>query len=536
MREEAERLELERLEAEEEAAREEAVRRERLEADAQAAREEAERLERERLAAEAQALRKEAKRLEWEKLAAQEDKLAREEAERLQRERMAAEAEMAKEKAKRLDQERLVAEAQASREEAERMELERLAAEAEASKSIALEKERVAAEEAMVVERSEKEMLACERAKRAELDRLELERIERERILADDKVVEAAQSDKSGQHESPTNPTTQNDQTEAVHDGWGNDDMGGLYNDDELDDMYGDDDSDDDSGDEPVEASSNHESNKAEESIVEENANENYGENDQISHEIYVPIDEEPSMSENKPEQKGTDEESHSVEPAAAEIGFFDAAAAATSMFQTSKLFEASKTASMFSWGYNVSNKTPAEMVAPVAETALNTITESKSDYPLVSNGQVREGAEAVTTPQVKKADDQNSSGTHSLNQQNVPQHMLDKFMHQLERITESHQVEMDELQRMHAAEIDQLRSELLNEREMKKKASARDDVASQDKFLKQMRDLEKKFAGTIKDQESELRNLKQRNGEMESKVNTLNRDVSKLTEIVDER
>jgi cell division protein FtsB len=50
------------------------------------------------------------------------------------------------------------------------------------------------------------------------------------------------------------------------------------------------------------------------------------------------------------------------------------------------------------------------------------------------------------------------------------------------------------------------------------------------------MRDLEKKFAGTIKDQESELRNLKQRNGEMESKVNTLNRDVSKLTEIVDER
>ena len=300
--------------------------------------------------------------------------------------------------------------------------------------------------------------------------------------------------------------------------------------------MYGDDDSDDDSGDEPVDDRSNHDSIKVEESIVEESANENNGESDQISHEITGPIDEELSVSENKTEQNSADEGSHSVEPVSAEIGFFDAAAAATSMFQTSKLFEASKTASMFSWGYNVSNETPTEMVAPVAETALNTIIENKSDCPMVSNRQVREGHETVTTPQLKKADDQNSSGTPLLNQQNVPQHMLDKFMHQLERITESHQVEMDELQRMHAAEIDQLRSELLNEREMKKKASARDDVASQDKFLKQMRDLEKKFAGTIKDQESELRNLKQRNGEMESKLNTLNRDVSKLTKIVDER
>ena len=72
----------------------------------------------------------------------------------------------------------------------------------------------------------------------------------------------------------------------------------------------------------------------------------------------------------------------------------------------------------MFSWGYNVSNETPAEMIVPVSETALNTITEIKSDNPTELSGQVREGVETVTTLQVKKADDQNSSGTPSLNEQ----------------------------------------------------------------------------------------------------------------------
>ena len=113
---------------------------------------------------------------------------------------------------------------------------------------------------------------------------------------------------------------------------------------------------------------------------------------------------------------------------------------------------------------------------------------------------------------------------------------MLDRFMHQLERVTENHQLELDELQRTHILEMEQLKTELQNERDTKKKSSAKDDVAAQDKFLKQMRDLEKKFAGTIKDQESELRDVKQRNGEMESKINSLNRDVSKLTKTIADR
>jgi hypothetical protein len=547
---EAERIERERLDAEAESVRVEAERvdRERLAAEMEATREEAERLERERLAAEMEAVKMEAERLELERLAA-EAELAREEAECLERERLAAEAEVARGEAERLERERLAAKAEAAREEAEFLEEERLAAEAEAAKSIALEEERLAVEEAMKVERLEQEILASDRAKQAELDRLESDRVEREIFLAEeaeaqrleqemfkagqsvglvqDEFVEAAQRDELGQWESH-----QNDHTEAVRDGGGNDDIDGLYNNDEFDDMYGDDDSDD----EPDEDYSNHVSIEVKESNAEESNIENNVENDQNSHENTVSVDEKPAMSENKPEQSHTDEGSHSLEPALAEASFFDAAAAATSMFQTSKLFEVSKSASMFSWGYNVSNETPAEMIVPVSETALNTITEIKSDNPTELNGQVREGVETVTTPQVKKADDQNSSGTPSLNEQHVPQHMLDKFMHQLERITESHQLELDELQRTHTVEIDRLTSELLHERENKKKSSARDDVASQDKFLKQMRDLEKKFAGTIKEQESELRNVKQRNGEMESKLNTLNRDVSKLTKIVDER
>jgi hypothetical protein len=280
---------------------------------------------------------------------------------------------------------------------------------------------------------------------------------------------------------------------------------------DDLDDMYDDDDSDDESdvdrGD----------------SMIEIKTVKNDTEIDQNCHDLLAPIDQKASTPVT--EQNDID---GSAGPPIVEASFFDAAAAATSMFQSSNIFDVSKSASMFgSWGSSNTSDT-AEIVTPVVEATKDTVAESTTGL----NCNAGEMIEDISTQQQQ----QQVVKTELDELHNVPQHMLDRFMHQLERVTENHQLELDELQRTHTLEIEQLKTELQNERDTKKKSSAKDDVAAQDKFLKQMRDLEKKFAGTIKDQESELRDVKQRNGEMESKINSLNRDVSKLTKTITDR
>ena len=303
----------------------------------------------------------------------------------------------------------------------------------------------------------------------------------------------------------------QNDQTHAVSEGGENDDLVGI-NCDDLDDMYDDDDSDDepdaDRGDIMIEIKT----------VTNDNT-----EIDQNCHDLHAPLDQK---LVNNPEQK--DIGGSVVEPPIVESSFFDAAAAATSMFQSSNIFDVSKSSSMFSsWGgSNISDT--VEIVTPVGEKSIDSITESTTGL----NCNTGEVIEDISTQQQQQL----VMKTELDELQNVPQHMLDRFMHQLERVTENHQLELDELQRTHILEMEQLKTELQNERDTKKKSSAKDDVAAQDKFLKQMRDLEKKFAGTIKDQESELRDVKQRNGEMESKINSLNRDVSKLTKTIADR
>jgi len=117
-----------------------------------------------------------------------------------------------------------------------------------------------------------------------------------------------------------------------------------------------------------------------------------------------------------------------------------------------------------------------------------------------------------------------------------VPQAFLDNFMKQLERMNESHQLEMSELQRNHNIEVERLQNELSAEREFKNKAKARAEVASQDKYLGQMRELEKKFNASLKMKEDELEEVMKRNEGMTLKMDSMKREVEGLAKIVDER
>ncbi len=240
---------------------------------------------------------------------------------------------------------------------------------------------------------------------------------------------------------------------------------------------------------------------------------------------------------------------------------FFGAAAAdlASSMFenQATNLFtEASKTASMFSWG-----KSSAQdyVAAPPTSETTNVEAETK-DKPIAENDlfddddldamydddDESDDSEAHDETENQEVDTaQNDDNGENLDTKvkeesstplNSSQHTVENFVKQLERMSESHQLEMNEMQRTHQLEIDALRQELSLERDKKEKDKARKEVASQDKFLSQMRELEKKFNNDLKEKDDELQTVMERNEGMRLKMDSMKHEVDGLIKLVDER
>ncbi len=531
---EIERIAQERLVAEEEQFRVDAelTEQERLAAEEEQARVEIERKAQERLAAEEEQARVEAERIAQERRAA-EDEAARVDAERIEQERLAAEEEQARVEIERMAQERLVEKEEKARLEVERLEQERRAAEDEAASVVAENETPAVEDEAAKVEAERREHLdageaeARFEAKRFAQERLvceadEAKRFEYARLAGEegeakfdaehiDQETEqeriAANSNAPCRQEFPMVTDTVDFPTSAVVEQEGDDDMGDVYGDEELDDMYDDDDDNDDS--------SHPESEKVLEQVLEVS--------DQSTCDKEIAAGTEPSES--------ADEPTVSPGPTSSDESFLNVAAAATStsmqsMFDSSKIFEASKSAALYSWGYGGSSDNLDDQVNVVLaeEDAFNSIVETESCHEV----------EERNTPLVQQV--AVISATPSLDQESVPPNMLDNFVKQLERMTESHQLEMDEMQRTHKIEIDRLNSELFSEREMKKKVKVRDEVASQDKHLKQMRELEKKFNDVLNGKEEELRVAVRRNEGMGLQIETMKREVSGLSKIVDER
>ena len=134
------------------------------------------------------------------------------------------------------------------------------------------------------------------------------------------------------------------------------------------------------------------------------------------------------------------------------------------------------------------------------------------------------------------QTNEESNESNNSTSPEAMPQHVVDKFVKQLERMTESHQLEMDELHRTYKLEIAQLQKELEEERVEKKKAKARDVVAAQDKHLSQMRELEKTFNNNLQQKEQELEQVMKRNEGFALKMDSMKREVDGLLKLVDER
>ena len=532
---EAERAENERLAAEklkrEQEAEAELLEQKRKE-EVEAARIEAERLEQERIARELELKRQQeaaTARLEAERL----------ERERIEQERLAAEELKRQEEAEaaRLEAERLAAQA-AAEEVARQQEVEAARLEAERLEKERIEKQRVEAEQAAKAARLEEErleqeqQLAIEEKARAEAERLDAERLEQERLAADElkrqQESETRRLERERSAESSRQQETERLERERLEEenqmedssreqgdehGW---DDGGIYEDeeDDLDGMYDDEGSEadiDDAGGVAVEHPRPNDSDQTPSAGDPDAGNMERGANANDGSDLPT------------------------TEPQPSEASFFDAAAAVTSastsmqsMFESNAqgLFGTSTAAtSMFSWG---GGETVVEdSSGPVSDeaTAVQSQHDEVSKRTKSQQHEVRNG-DAATDPNEHQSD---VSG-------GVPQHTLDNFVKQLERMTESHQLEMDELQRTHRIDMDRLQAELDDERETKKKDHARKEVASQDKFLKQVREMEKQCNAQLEEKENQLQEAMKRNEGMGLKLNTLKREVDGLAKIVDER
>jgi hypothetical protein len=301
------------------------------------------------------------------------------------------------------------------------------------------------------------------------------------------------------------------------------------------------------------------------------------------------------SLSQTKAPYREPNEQqsiSPTSEDVLAQTSLFDGAqniTAATQSLQSvfgshaSNFFDASKSSAMFSWPFPnapASNETNAPATEDTPSSAVYNATEYKpsstadenppeppvidetadasamddlyNDYALddmydesSDEGEGNSDEEKDTnephtihdnSAAVEDAKDTTNDDETQRTPEAVPQHVLDKFIKQLERMTESHQLEMDELKRSHKIEIDNLQNELKMERSEKKKAKDREAVAAQDKLLSQMRNLEKTFAKTLEEKEEELEQVMQRNEGNKLKMDSMKREVDGLLRLVDER
>lgn len=221
---------------------------------------------------------------------------------------------------------------------------------------------------------------------------------------------------------------------------------------------------------------------------------------------------------------------------------------------QASNLFnEASKSASMFAWGESATDEaavTEAKKEQPTVDEGDGAIYDDDDDDDddldamYDDNSDDSETADQVKdqTPTNMESNGDNANAIDTTNvkeariQPNSAQHTVEDFVKQLERMSESHQLEMTEMQRSHQLEIQRLESALSSTRDKKDKDKARKEVASQDKFLAQMRELEKKFNANLKEKEDELEKVMQRNEGMRLKMDSMKREVDGLIKLVDER
>ena len=101
-----------------------------------------------------------------------------------------------------------------------------------------------------------------------------------------------------------------------------------------------------------------------------------------------------------------------------------------------------------------------------------------------------------------------------------VPQHTIEKFMSQLERIHEEHELELQNMEKKHISQMEELKEKLkIAESNQPKSAASKQAIANHDKCLRELRDLEKKFLEQLQQKEDIIEQVKEQKTLLEQRI-----------------
>jgi len=113
-----------------------------------------------------------------------------------------------------------------------------------------------------------------------------------------------------------------------------------------------------------------------------------------------------------------------------------------------------------------------------------------------------------------------------------IPQFALEKFMSQLERLHDQHEEELNVMEKKHILTVNEMKDELQTAQASK----SNNDVVSQDKYLAQVRKLEKEYNVQLEEKEKALVDLSQKNKSLDGKIQEMNHDTEELKQSLKEK
>ena len=117
---------------------------------------------------------------------------------------------------------------------------------------------------------------------------------------------------------------------------------------------------------------------------------------------------------------------------------------------------------------------------------------------------------------------------------QQVPQFAMEKFMLQLERLHEQHESELQEMERKHQIHMSEMKVKL--EKVTVSDQSPKNTMAEQDKYLSQLRKLEKEFNGKLEKKDEQITDLVDINKLMEEQIEELKSEADGLNKSLNAR
>jgi chromosome segregation ATPase len=136
---------------------------------------------------------------------------------------------------------------------------------------------------------------------------------------------------------------------------------------------------------------------------------------------------------------------------------------------------------------------------------------DDMNDNSETENGSKNESMEMQTPSEVLNLTDSNKD---------IPRHAIEKFLSQLECIHKEHELELQNMEKKHISQMEELKEKLkIAESKQPKSAVSKQAIANHDKCLKELRDLEKEFLKRLQQKEDIIEQVKEQKTLLEQRI-----------------